>query len=1161
MCQAETKEEDEEAFFEEEQVMRLPATRVLTAPVVLLSCLMFVSSAWGGSPPAVGAAAGFTIESYAAPTIFSTAYNALEPSPYFHGLGNDESPTVSNSYTLTVRNAGSVATEEENPVTKAKTPIVISDTLPAGVTATRVEAREFQSIVIGGGENLQELEGQPELPCSKVTVSCVYEGSLRPGDMLRMRVYVDVAGGVGSSVVNAASVSGGGAPAVSTVASNRVGSAEESLAVPFGFENFNAQATSANGLTDAQAGDHPYETTVSFMANTAYLHTGQGGLSSSHLYPQNGVRPGYQGTIKDFVLDLPPGVVGDPQTTPKCPQVDVGGASIECPPDTQVGVITNYFDPRGLTGASINEHTAGKTLFEVATTPIYNIEPEKGYPAQFEFTADEEIVTLHASVTEETNYGARVTVSDIPQASGVIGSTVTFFGSPTSDPNMDDLRFGQGEDVAFLDNPTGCSNEPQVAKVSMDTWEQPGVLLPDGAPDLSDSRWASATTTMYPQVTGCEVLQFDPAIEVLPDTSQADEPSGLTINLRVPQAAQQAPSLVTPELKNATVTLPAGLSISPAAAEGLQGCSDAQIDFASPTAGACPQASELGTVKIATPLLTEPLEGHVFLGSPGCDPCSSADAADGNELRIFLEAAGSGVVIKKLGTIYANPSTGQLTSTFLDNPQVPFTDLELHFKSGLRAPLAMPQTCGTFTTTSDLTPWSTPVTPDADSVSPFSVDWDGHGGACPAVLPFGPYFSAGTSNPNAGQFSPLTITFGREDREQDLSGIQVRTPPGLLGTLTGVPLCGEPQASLGTCSQASKIGSMTVAAGPGGHPFYEKGSLYLTGPYKGAPFGLSIVVPTVAGPFNLGNVVVRARIDVDPDTTALTVTSDAFPQIIDGIPLRLRTANVTVDRPGFIFNPTNCAQQQIQATVTGAQGAVSNVSAPFAVSGCKGLAFAPKFSVYTQGHTSRVDGASLDVKLAYPTGPQSNISHVRVELPKQLPARLTTLQKACPAATFQANPASCPRASLVGVAKAITPVLPTPLVGPAYFVSHGGEAFPNLIVVLQGYGVRVDLIGDTFINKEGITSSTFTNVPDVQVSSFELYLPEGPFSALAANGNLCKQKLMLPSSFIAQDGAQVKENTPVQVTGCAKTKKKAKASRVRRARTATSHRADRRSER
>ena len=433
------------------------------------------------------------------------------------------------------------------------------------------------------------------------------------------------------------------------------------------------------------------------------------------------------------------------------------------------------------------------------------------------------------------------------------------------------------------------------------------------------------------------------------------------------------------------------------------------------------------------------------------------------------------------------------------------------------------------------------------------MSYDGNGAACPASMPFAPSFSAGTSNANAGQFSPLTLTFNREDREQDLAGIQVKTPPGLLGTLVGRPVVrGATGGSWGRARKRRGSGAMTVAAGPGGHPFYEKGSLYLTGPYNGAPFGLSIVVPTVAGPFNLGNVVVRAKIEVDPNTAALTVTSDPLPQILDGIPLRLRTANVTVDRPGFIFNPTNCAQQQIEGTLTGAQGAVAKVSAPFAVSGCKGLAFGPKFSVYTQGHTSRADGASLDVQARLSQG--AAVEHracARWNFPKQLPARLTTLQKACPAATFEANPAACPSASLVGVAKAITPVLPVALTGPAYFVSHGGEAFPNLIVVLQGYGVRIDLVGETFISKAGITSSTFTNVPDVQVTQLRALPPRGP--VLGARGErepLQGEALAARRRSPRRTARSSRKTRPIQVTGCAKAKAARKASRARKARNA-----------
>ncbi len=369
--------------------------------------------------------------------------------------------------------------------------------------------------------------------------------------------------------------------------------------------------------------------------------------------------------------------------------------------------------------------------------------------------------------------------------------------------------------------------------------------------------------------------------------------------------------------------------------------------------------------------------------------------------------------------------------------------------------------------------------------------------------------------------------------------------------LSSVALCGEPQAAAGTCSSASEIGTTTVAAGPGSHPFWIGGRVYLTVGYRGAPFGLSIVVPARAGPFNLGIVVVRAAISVDPNTSVLTVTSDPLPQIIDGIQLRVQTVNVAIDRPGFIFNPTNCEAHQIAATVAGSLGATAHVSSPFAAAGCRSLPFSPKLTFSTQAKTSKKGGASLVAKLAYTTG-QANIRSVAVSLPKQLPSRLTTIQKACPAATFEANPAACPAASLIGFAKVRTPVLPVPppgrdanLSGPAYLVSHGGAAFPDLVVILQGDGVRVDQRASIFISRRGITSSTFANVPDVPLSSFELNLPEGPHSALtatlpaSANGSLCGAKLTMPTTITGQNGARIKQSTKIAVSGCPKPRKKA----------------------
>jgi hypothetical protein len=1057
---------------------------------LVLLCLTALACASTVSAAAPGA--GWSVQSVAQPTNFTKQQNGH--------------PVV-NSYNILATNTGNSDTSG---------PITVTDNLPPGFRATGASGGE------AANDSVFSLIAKPfsscEVSSSGDSVSCVFLDSVPPGGILDMYVGVSLESSAGEQERNVATVAGGGAPSASTSDLTRV----SSTPAPFGVENFGLHATGLDGETGTQAGDRPYEANTFVYFNTRFHDSSEAAAHKNEYMPSE--------SVKDLVFDLPRGLIGNPQVIGKCPLWRVT-ASVEsgeqCPASTQIGVVHIYI---GLKAGQ----DAGTTL-RSDTEPIYNVMPEENVPAQFAFSVSGALpINLRAAVSEETDYGVRILVGGIPHAGYLAGTSTTFFGSPLTDPNTFNHSVGANP-VAFLTNPVDCSAGPLTATVSADSWEHPGAWLANGEPNLADSNWQRVTSTSYPSLEGCDLLQFQPTVSVQPDTTQADEPAGTTVDVHVPQSTDQFPALQTPELRDASVTLPAGMTLSASAADGLQACSDEQLAVQSIEPATCPDGSVQGTVRIFTPLLERPLEGQIFLGSPECDPCTSADAADGKELRLYIQAAGSGVRIKREGRIYANPSTGQLTTKFEGNPQLPFEDLQLHFNSGPRAGLATPQTCGTATTTADFTPWSTPITPDAAPSSSFGVNWDGAGGACPGSLPFAPSFSAGTSNPNAGQYSPLTLTFGREDREQDLSQIQVHMPPGLLGTLSNVLLCGEPQASLGTCSGESRIGSLTVSAGPGTHPFYQHGTIYLTGPYGGAPFGLSIVVPTVAGPFNLGNVVVRARISVDPVTTALTVTSDPFPQIIDGIPLRLRSTNVTIDRPGFIFNPTDCAQLHIAATISGAQGAQAQVSAPFAVAGCAGLHFGPTFKASTTAHTSRVNGASLDVKLDFPTGPQSNISHVKVELPKALPSRLTTLQKACPAAKFDANPASCPADSVVGVAKATTPVLPVPLIGPAYFVSNGGEAFPNLIVVLQGYGVRINLVGDTFISKQGITSSTFTNVPDVQVNSFELYLPTGPDSALAANGNLCKQKLRMPSLFTAQDGAQLKQITKIQVAGCPKT--------------------------
>jgi hypothetical protein len=518
-------------------------------------------------------------------------------------------------------------------------------------------------------------------------------------------------------------------------------------------------------------------------------------------------------------------------------------------------------------------------------------------------------------------------------------------------------------------------------------------------------------------------------------------------------------------------------------------------------------------------------------GGEGQPECTEASAGNGELYGIYLEISGSGVILKLHGKVSVNPSTGQLTATFSENPQLPFEELKLMLDEGQRAPLANPQTCGTATAMSDLEPWSAPESgPNANPSSSFAVD------GCSNPMGFAPGFNAGVTSPIAGGFSPFTMTLTRKDGEQNLAAVSLTLPPGIAGIVPNVPQCPEPQAQLGTCSEASRIGTTNIAAGAGTEPLWLSGPVYFTGPYEGAPFGLSIVVPAKAGPFNLGNVIERAAIHVDPKTAQVTVTSDPLPQIRDGVPLRLKTVNVTADRPNFLFNPTNCTQLHVNGLVSGdlpngSAGTTTPVTIPFAVAGCKNLPFKPSFSVSTEAKHSKKDGAFLHVTVKNTLG-SANIGSVKVELPKQLPSRLSTLNLACTEKVFDENPATCPEASRVGTAKAVTPVLPVPLIGPAYFVSHGGAKFPELVIVLQGDGVTLQLDGETFISSKSITSSTFPAVPDVPVTRFDLMLPTGPHSVLGGNGNFCTTPLKMPTRIKGQNGALVEQGTKVKVTGC-----------------------------
>ncbi|HWX44629.1 MAG TPA: hypothetical protein VNY52_04825, partial [Solirubrobacteraceae bacterium] len=643
-------------------------------------------------------------------------------------------------------------------------------------------------------------------------------------------------------------------------------------------------------------------------------------------------------------------------------------------------------------------------------------------------------------------------------------------------------------------------------------------------------------------LTGCDLLEFAPAIAASPDTTRADTPAGFTFGVKMGQEGLRNAAVGSEaDIENTTVTLPEGIAINPGQANGLGACQFSQDGIGMAGPPSCPSNSKIGQVEIETPVLRNNLDGNVYVLQSN---------PPNLKLLVAPEDPSDGIYVKFIGDVHLNETTGQLVTTFEQTPRLPFSALKFTFSGGAQAALSTPTDCGTYTTSGVFTPWSGEE--NALVSNSFAIDSGTGGAPCPpSPLPFGPTMDAGATTDQAGGFTDFSLLLTRADDQQRISTLQFKTPEGLLGEIAKVPLCGNAQAEADTCPEASQIGHTVVEAGPGPYPLVvpQPGSppapIYLTGPYKGAPFGLLIKVPLVVGPFVLETQRVRAKIAVDPLTSRLTVTTDPLPSIINGVPADLRAIDAVIDRPEFMFNPTSCAPASFAGTVTSTAGALASISTHFQVGSCRSLEFKPNFKVSASGKTSRANGASLDAKIVYPTGAlgdnqassQSNIARVKVELPKQLPSRLTTLQKACPVQVFEANPAGCPQASAVGRATAVTPVLPVPLTGPAYFVSHGGEAFPSLVVVLQGYGVTVDLVGSTFIDKKtGITSSTFKQVPDVPIGLFELTLPQGTFSALAANGNLCKSQLAMPTEFVAQDGAVLRQNTKIAVTGCPKVK-------------------------
>jgi hypothetical protein len=674
----------------------------------------------------------------------------------------------------------------------------------------------------------------------------------------------------------------------------------------------------------------------------------------------------------------------------------------------------------------------------------------------------------------------------------------------------------------FITNPSSCSG---VGPQTTTTF----TVTPEGGPPAKAEYSGPLGTEGCKGESPFTSVPFAPAFSLTPETTQSDQPDGLTTELSLPHDPSPT-GIDSSQLKTATVTLPEGMTLNPAAAAGLEACTKTQIGIGTKSPVACPGRSKIGTVALDVPTLPPgSLTGNIYLGGPDSGPIT------GPPYTIYLNAESTryGVDVRLKGVVVPDENTGRLTTTFSENPEQPFSNVKLTFNGGPLAPLANPLTCDTATTETSLSPFT--GTAAQSPASSFTVDSNGKGGACASPLPFALTQETKNQPPgDAGAKTSYTLNLERGEGQQYLSQIKTVLPAGLVGLIPSVPLCGEPQASKGECSPASQIGVVGVTAGSGPTPFGFAGQVYLTGPYNGAPFGLTIETSAVAGPFDLGSgpcdcVLSRGTIEVDPYTARVTATS-TLPTIVKGVPLRLRRVTVNMNRQGFLVNPTNCGVLATETTLTSTFGATQTLSSPFQVGNCGKLAFKPKFGSTTNAKTSKANGASLETTINMPAG-DANVRSVLVQLPKQLPSRLTTLQKACPEKTFATNYNECPPGSFVGGARANTPTLPGKLTGPAILVSHGGQAFPDLDLVMNANGVRAILVGNTNI-KNGITTTNFAATPDVPVSSITVNLPTGAHSALAANGSLCANKLVMPTTIVGQNGSTFKQNTTIKVNNC-----------------------------
>jgi uncharacterized repeat protein (TIGR01451 family) len=1055
------------------------------------------------------------------------------------------SPGGSGELTVSLTNLGDAPLDTEEEA------VTITDQLPAGMVATGVSAEIGFHSEIGGTADC-------EVKASDL-VSCTYEGTLPPFESIELQIPANLTGEPPvAGVAGKVSVSGGNAAAASTTQTVKF-SPEKT---PFGFERFSARAEEEGGALSTKSGSHPFQLTTTVALNTGALL---------------GARVEQPAMPRNLSFPLPAGFVGNATATPQCEQVAftiLDELRNKCPDESAIGATAvTLVEPQSL----------GLQRLGV---PVFNLTPAPGEPARLGFFVLGVPVVVDTAVDPDDKYRIIAKVRNTTQLAQLLSSTFTLWGTP-GDPRHDSAR---GWGCLYFSQPYPCERPPGLSETAF--LRQP--VSCDGPLDFDAEAepWLAPIGSVIDKafyegaaLHACNQVPFDPKVTGAPTAKLASNPSGFDFKLEMPNSGLNSPEAIAEaQPKKAEVTLPEGMSVNPSQGEGLVGCTPA--DYARETAtsqsgAGCPDASRIGDVSVTTPLLKEEAKGALYVASPHDNPFNSLLA-----LYIVARIPERGILIKQAGVVSPDPKTGQLTTTFDDLPQVPFTSFKLHFREGGRAPLVTPPSCDgdpsvpgnqPFTAEARFVPWSAadPNNPAPNEVvtrsASFNVERGADGGACPSgdTPPFHPELLAGTVNNAAGTFSDFNLRLSRKDGEQEFTHFSIKLPPGITGKLAGVPYCpeagiaqarartgihgGQEELDSPSCPKASEIGRTLVGAGVGAILTYVPGKIYLAGPYNGAPISMVAITSGVVGPFDVGTVVIRQAFRIDPETAEVFIdatSSDPIPHIIQGIPVHARDIRAYVDRPNFTLNPTSCKRTSTASTVLGSgldfgSAADDNpitVTSPFQAADCAALSFDPKLKLQLLGGTKRGAHPRFKATLKMRGFGEAAIKRAQVTLPHSEFLENAHIKTICTRVQFKAgagNGTQCPAGSVYGYAKATTPILAEPLTGPV-FLRSSEHQLPDLVAALHSpTGIDFDLVGRIDSVKGGGIRNTFEAAPDAPVSTFTLTMQGGKKGLLVNSTDLCKGTHRAEVAFDAHNGKQ-KDFRPELKAKCGKSKKKSK---------------------